>query len=70
MRVIVLGAGYVGNVIARDLAEDPSTEVSIVDINQDVLDKLTHDYDLHGICADLSNPNTIKDIVKGFDLVI
>ncbi len=70
MKVIVLGAGYVGNVIARDLAEDPSTEVSIVDINQEVLDKMTHNYDLHGICADLSNPNIIKDIVRDFDLVI
>ncbi|MHA1474053.1 MAG: saccharopine dehydrogenase C-terminal domain-containing protein [Promethearchaeota archaeon] len=70
MKVVVLGAGYVGNVIARDLAEDPSTEVSIVDINQEVLDKLTHDNALHGICADLSNPNIIKDIVKDFDLVI
>lgn len=69
MKVVVLGAGYVGNVIARDLAENPSTEVSIVDINQEALDKLTHD-NLHGICADLSNPNTIKDIVKDFDLVI
>jgi len=70
MKIVVLGAGYVGNVIARDLAEDPSTDVSIVDINQEVLDKLKHDYDLHGICADLSNPNIIKDIVKDFDLVI
>ncbi|MHA2200463.1 MAG: saccharopine dehydrogenase C-terminal domain-containing protein [Candidatus Thorarchaeota archaeon] len=70
MKVVVLGAGYVGNVIARDLAEDHSTEVSIVDINQEVVDKLTKDYGLHGICADLSNSNTIKDIVKDFDLVI
>jgi saccharopine dehydrogenase-like NADP-dependent oxidoreductase len=70
MKVVVLGAGYAGNVIARDLAEDPSTEVSVVDINREVLDKLTHDFGLHGICADLSNSNTIKDIVKDFDLVI
>ncbi len=70
MKVVVLGAGYVGNVMARDLAEDPSIEVLIVDINQKVLDKLTNDDDLHGICADLSNPNIIKDIVKDFDLVI
>ncbi len=70
MKVVVLGAGYVGNVIARDLAEDSSIEVSIVDINQEVLDKLTQNYDLHGICADLSNPNNIKDIVQDFDLVI
>ncbi|MHA1958128.1 MAG: saccharopine dehydrogenase NADP-binding domain-containing protein [Candidatus Thorarchaeota archaeon] len=70
MKVVVLGAGYVGNVIARDLAEDPSTEVSVVDIDQEVLDKLKHDFGLNGICADLSNPKTIKDIVKDFDLVI
>ncbi len=70
MKVVVLGAGYVGNVIARDLAENPSTEVTIVDINQEILDKLTHDYDLHGICIDLSKPEIVKDIVKDFDLVI
>ncbi|MHA1200375.1 MAG: saccharopine dehydrogenase C-terminal domain-containing protein, partial [Candidatus Heimdallarchaeaceae archaeon] len=70
MKVVVLGAGYVGNVIARDLAEDSSTEVSIVDINQEVLDKLKHDFGLHGICADLSNTDIIRDIVKDFDLVI
>jgi saccharopine dehydrogenase-like NADP-dependent oxidoreductase len=70
MKIVVLGAGLVGNVIARDLAENPSYEVSIVDYNQEVLDKLTHTFDLHGICADLSNPNIIKDIVKDFDLVI
>ena len=70
MKVVVLGAGYVGNVIARDLAEHPSTEVSVVDINQEILDKLKRDFGLHGICADLSNPKTIKDIVKDFDLVI
>ena len=70
MKVVVLGAGYVGNVIARDLAKDPSIEVTLVDINQEVLDKLTHDYGLQGICADLSNPDIIKNIVKDFDLVI
>jgi saccharopine dehydrogenase-like NADP-dependent oxidoreductase len=36
MKVVVLGAGYVGNVIARDLAEDPSTEVSVVDIPRSI----------------------------------
>ncbi len=49
MKVVVLGAGYVGNVMARDLAENPSIEVSIVDINQEVLDKMTKQYNLHGI---------------------
>ncbi|NHJ48310.1 MAG: saccharopine dehydrogenase [Asgard group archaeon] len=70
MKVAVLGAGYSGNIIARDLAENPSIEVTIVDINQEVLDKLKHNYDLRIICADLSKTDIIKDIVKDFDLVI
>ncbi len=70
MKIIVLGAGLVGNVIARDLADDADTQVSIVDYNQVVLDKLTANYDLNGICADLSNPNLITDLVKDYDLVI
>jgi saccharopine dehydrogenase-like NADP-dependent oxidoreductase len=70
MKIVVLGAGLVGNVIARDLAEDSSLEVSVVDVNQQALDILTHDFDLQGICADLSNTNIIQDIVKDFDLVI
>ena len=70
MKIIVLGAGLVGNVIARDLAEDSENQVSIVDVNQEILDKLTSNYDLNGICADLSNINIISNLVKDFDLVI
>ena len=58
MKIIVLGAGLVGNVIARDLADDSENQVSIVDVNQEVLDDLTANYDLTGICADLSNPRS------------
>ena len=70
MKIIVLGAGLVGNVIARDLAEDSENHVSIVDINQDTLDILKSNFDLNCICADLSNPTIIKDIVKDYDLAI
>ncbi|MCK4896417.1 MAG: saccharopine dehydrogenase NADP-binding domain-containing protein, partial [Candidatus Heimdallarchaeota archaeon] len=70
MKVIVLGAGLVGNVIARDLAEDIDTDVSLVDVNQDTLDKITANYNIHGICADLSNPNVIKEIIVEYDIVV
>ena len=70
MKIIVLGAGLVGNVIARDLMDDQEFEITIADINQDVLDHLAHNYDLKGIYADLSNPEMIKDLVKDYDLVI
>jgi saccharopine dehydrogenase-like NADP-dependent oxidoreductase len=70
MKIIVLGAGLVGNVIARDLMEDQEYEITIADINQETLDHLSHNYDLKGIYADLSNPVMIKDLVKDYDLVI
>ncbi|GAH56558.1 unnamed protein product, partial [marine sediment metagenome] len=65
LKVVVLGAGLVGNVIARDFAENIDIDVSLVDVNQDTLDKITANYNIHGICADLSNPNIIKEIVAG-----
>jgi saccharopine dehydrogenase-like NADP-dependent oxidoreductase len=70
LKIIVLGAGLVGNVIARDLAEDIDYDVSLVDVNQDTLDKITAQYNIHGICADLSNVNVIKEIVVGYDIVV
>ena len=70
MKIIVLGAGLVGNVIARDLMEDQEYEITIADINQETLDHLSHEYDLKGIYADLSNPEMIRDLVKDYDLVI
>lgn len=70
LKVIVLGAGLVGNVIARDFAENIDNDVSLVDLNQDTLDRITANYNIHGICADLSNPNVIKEIVAEYDIVI
>ncbi len=70
LKVIVLGAGLVGNVIARDFAENIDNDVSLVDVNQDTLDGITANYNIHGICADLSNPNVIKEIIAEYDIVI
>ena len=70
LKIIVLGAGLVGNVIARDLAEDINNDVSIVDVNQETLDEITAQYNIHGICADLSNVNVIKEIVAEYDIVV
>lgn len=70
LKIIVLGAGSVGNVIARDLAEDIDNDVSLVDVNQETLDKITAQYNIHGICADLSNVNVIKEIVAEYDIVV
>jgi len=67
-RIIVLGAGLVGSVIARDMAANHN--VTSVDINPENLDKMEGVDNLKVLHADLSQPDSIKNIVADFDLVI
>ncbi|MHA1199581.1 MAG: saccharopine dehydrogenase family protein [Candidatus Heimdallarchaeaceae archaeon] len=70
LKIIVLGAGLVGNVIALDLAKNPNYRVTVADLNQDILDDLSNKADVQTIYADLSNKDMIRDIIEDFDLVI
>ncbi len=70
MKVIVLGAGLVGNVIAQDLAENAEIQVTVADINQEVLNEISNKIDLQTVTADLSNQEMIKLIIADQDLVI
>ena len=63
--IIVFGAGLVGGVIANDLAKQHS--VTSVDISSKKLDKLDG---INTICADLSDRNTLHNLIEDFDLVI
>ena len=59
-KIIVLGAGLVGGVMARDLSQDH--EVTSVDISQKNLDKLEG---INTICSDVSNiESSIEDEIK------
>jgi len=70
LKVIVLGTGLVGNVIAQDLAEDSKIQVTVADINEDSLDKLKTKAELQTVTADLSNQEIVKLIIADYDLVI
>lgn len=67
-RIIVLGAGLVGSVIAIDLSKNH--EVTSVDFNPDSFLKFQNHPEINTIQADLNHPETIKSMVKDFDLVI
>ncbi len=67
MKIIVLGGGLVGGLIARDLAKD--FEVTVADANKERVENLKKD-GLNGIVADLSKPENIKEVVKNYDLVV
>ena len=66
-KIIVLGAGLVGNVMAKDLAKKHS--VTSADVNEEALAPLKI-HNIQTIQADLSNKNTLINIIQDFDLVI
>ena len=63
--IIVLGAGLVGGVMAKDLAKQHN--ITSVDISQKNLDKLEG---INTICADVSDTSTLQNLIKDFDLVV
>lgn len=69
-KVIVLGCGLVGGPMATDLSKDENLKVTVVDLNEEVLDKLKKTSDVTTIQADLSNQEVVSDLVKDYDIVL
>jgi len=67
-KVVVLGCGMVGSVIAADLSKN--YEVLVADKNKKNLQKLSAKYSVKTFVADLSSKATITEITKNCDLVI
>lgn len=72
MKVLVLGAGRVGRVIAADLADDPGLEVTVADVSPETLERTgAHARaPLAAVRADLSDPATVTELAGRFDLVV
>lgn len=69
-KIIVLGAGMVGSVIARDLAGDANLDVAMADISRKNLAKLADVPNLTGAEVDLARPESIKAAVRTADAVV
>lgn len=71
MRVVILGGGLVGGPMAFDLAKDGEFQVTVVDRDQACLDKIVEKCpDVEVLQGDLSNPETVTELVAPFDLVV
>lgn len=70
MNITVLGAGMVGSVIARDLAEEKDYNVTAVDLDQESLAKLEAISEVKGVQTDLQESGKIPSIIADCDLVI
>ncbi len=66
--IIVLGAGMVGRTIAKDLSKVHN--VTSVDISDTNLNLLATYPQIKTIKSNLSNPDTIKYLVKDYDIVV
>jgi saccharopine dehydrogenase-like NADP-dependent oxidoreductase len=69
-KIIVLGAGRVGRVIARDLHEDPALEVTVADVREGYLTEVGERHGFATRVADLADPARVRDLAAGFDLAI
>ena len=69
-KLIILGAGRVGHVIARDLNDDSNIQVTIADRRTEYLDALCKKLECETVCADLSDIGAIERLASDHDLVI
>lgn len=69
MKIIVLGAGLVGKAMALDLASEPGFSLTSVDVKPEALAELAA-AGIKTIQRNLSQPETISEIVRDYDLVI
>jgi len=67
-RVVVLGAGMVGSVIAIDLSS--SYKVTAVDLDSRRLNKLTPYSSIRKLITDITDKRKLAEIIKDYDLVI
>jgi len=70
MKAMVLGCGLVGELIAKDLEKDNLFQVSVADIDQNKINKITKESNIKGVKADLSDSGEIKKIVADQDIIV
>ncbi|HUP21140.1 MAG TPA: saccharopine dehydrogenase C-terminal domain-containing protein [Gemmatimonadota bacterium] len=68
-RVVVLGAGRVGGLIARELAREPEIEVQAADTRAEAADQLK-EAGVETVTADLADPRALRAVVEGADVAV
>ncbi len=60
MNIIILGAGQVGSSVATELAREDANEITVIDVNQEILSELQDHLDLRAVCGNGSYPSVLK----------
>ncbi|MDQ5871486.1 MAG: saccharopine dehydrogenase NADP-binding domain-containing protein, partial [Acidobacteriota bacterium] len=69
-RIVVLGAGLIGGVLARELASEAGFDVAVYDADAGALERLGRGSNLSVHRADLSKPDVISAAVAEADAVV
>ena len=64
MKIVIVGCGKIGEVILQELAYE-SHEIVAVDTDSKVIQNITDNYDVMGICANGTHFNTLSDAKAG-----
>jgi len=71
MKILILGAGVVGSTIAERLSREPENEITIVDLDTDILRKIHERMDVRTVAGHASHPGVLDHAGAGdSDLVI
>jgi trk system potassium uptake protein len=60
MKILILGAGQVGRTAARHLSHEEANEVTVVDINEDVLRDLQDRLDVRTVAGNAAHPTVLE----------
>ncbi|MGH8181987.1 MAG: Trk system potassium transporter TrkA [Steroidobacteraceae bacterium] len=60
MKILILGAGQVGRTVARHLSREEANEVTVVDVNEDVLRDLQDRLDVHAVVGNAAYPPVLE----------
>ena len=69
-KIVILGGGTIGSAMAMDLKRTSRHEVTVAELRPEVRERLRARHGVATVAADLSRPEAIQELVKGYDLVL
>jgi trk system potassium uptake protein TrkA len=60
MKILILGAGQVGRTAAAHLSREEANEVTVVDVNEDVLRDLQDRMDVRTVAGNAAHPTVLE----------
>ncbi len=71
MKILIAGGGYNGTIIAKYFVDEKNNEITVVDIDEKVVNKITSSMPLGGIVGNIADTKTLENAdIKNMDIFI